>query len=108
MSRNAHFGIGILIIGLGVFWCFVGVAWFIGLAVSRDSVPEASIFDSSFVSFYFVWGSIFLACIWGAFRSFRQARRQTVRVPPAAPSAPEQQPELATPDEKLAHLVKRL
>jgi hypothetical protein len=110
MSRGSHFGISV---GIGLFcvlWCFIGVAWFFGLAVSRDSVSGASIFDSSFIVFYVFWGSVFLGCLWGAFQSFRRAARTPQRnLPMETPtsSTESEQHDLATPDEKLAHLVKK-
>src|SRR5882762_3988465 len=108
MNRTTHFAIGAAIILLCVLWCLVGVAWVIGLGLSRDSMPAASVFDSSFMTFYILWGSGFLLCLWAAFRSFRQALRRPVRLAPTpTPSPSGQQPDLATPDEKLAHLVKK-
>lgn len=110
MNRGAHFGIGLGMMLFCGFWCLIGYAWFIGLAISRDSVPGASVFDSSFITLYVVWGSVFLGCLWGAFLSFRRAlrlrRRSALPEPPESPIS-KRQPDLATPDEKLAHLVKR-
>jgi hypothetical protein len=108
MSRNTHFAIGTGILVLCAFWCLMGIAWFFGLGFGRDSVPGASVFDSSFMTFYILWGSGFLLFLWAAFRSFQTALRRPKRaVPPSAPSATAQQVAVATPDKKLARLLKK-
>src|ERR1039457_4876264 len=83
MSRGSYFGIGLGIILISLFWCFFCFVWFIGLAVGRDSVPGASVFDSSFITLYVVWGSVFLGCLWGAVRCFRSALRPPARHAPS-------------------------
>ena len=108
MSRNAHFGIGIGILLLCVLWFFFGVFMFFATAAGKDS-RGASIYDSSFITLYVVFGGGLLGGLWGAFQSFRRALRPPGRVVPlAGPSTSPQQTDLATPDEKLAHLVKKL
>jgi hypothetical protein len=107
MSRNAHFGIGIGILLLCVLWLFFGVFMFFAVAAGKDS-RGASIYDSSFIVLYVVFGGGVLGGLWLAFQSFRRALRPPERVAPPAPSTAVPKTDLATPEEKLAHLVKRL
>jgi len=55
-------------------------------------------------------GGVLLACFWAAFLSLKRALRAPPRTPSPTPAAsagtPEAQQALATPDEKLARLVK--
>jgi hypothetical protein len=92
-----------------VLWCFVCFLLFLGNAVGRDSVPGASIYDSSFLTLYAIGGGVLVAGLYFAFLSFRRALRPPRLDVPAATQAsvmPRQQ-EPGTPDERLAHLVKR-
>ena len=111
MSRTAHFLVGLAILALCVAWCFVCFVWFIGNAVGRDSVPGASIHDSSFMAIYLVGGAGLICGLWFAFRSFGRALRPPrldLPLPAATPLvAPEQQHNTKTPDDRLAHLVKK-
>ena len=108
MSRKTHFGIGIGILLVSVVWCVLGVFIFFGLAAGKDS-RGASIYDSSFITLYVIFGCGLLVGLWASFQSFRRAFRHDERVvPPASPTESSQQTDLATPDEKLAHLEKKL
>ena len=116
MSRTAHFLVGLGILALCAVWCVVCFAGFIGNAVGRDSVPGASIHDSSFMVIYLIGGGGLICGVWFAFRSFRRALRPP-RVESSGspviqerrhdPAAPDQKRDPATPDERLAHLVKK-
>ena len=104
MSRTAHFGIGI---GAGLFccaWCVVGQILYMAAAFGGASVT-----DVSFIATFIFWGGILLGGVWFAFRSFRRALRPLKQVAPAVASPPTSDPqhERATPDEKLAHLLKK-
>jgi hypothetical protein len=106
MSRTSRFGIGLGMLLVCVLWCVLGSFWFVGLCVGLDSVG-ASVFDSAFVTFYFIWGTVFLACLWFAFRNFKRASRPPrLNLPPPI-VMPEQQQNRATPDEKLEHLLRK-
>jgi len=111
MSRTAHFLVGLVVLVLCIVWCFVWFVWFIGNAIGRDSVPGASIHDSSFMVIYLVGGVGFASGLWFAFRSFcRALRPPRLDLPPHVPIQPatlEQQHEAKTPDERLAHLAKK-
>jgi hypothetical protein len=110
MSRKLHFGIGLAVLLFCFLWCLLGFLQFMSLAVGRDSIPGASVFDSSFISFYVIWGAVFLGCLWLILRSFSRAMRRAQSNPSAdavSRNGLEQQSKMATPDEKLAHLVKR-
>jgi len=106
MSRNAHFGIGIGSLLLCVLWFFFGVLMFFANAAGKDS-RGASIYDWSFIVLYVIFGGGLLGGIWFAFQSFRRALRPPHRiVSPTAPTS-EQPTKLTTPDERLAHFVKK-
>src|SRR5262245_12319454 len=111
MSRGAHFGIGVGILLLCVLWFFFCFVWFIGLAVGSDSVPGASIYNSSFITLYVVGGAGLLAGLWLAFKSFRRTLRPPgLDLPSQAPASTVMlQPplDMRTPDEKLSSLVKK-
>ena len=84
---------------------------FFGLAVGHDS-RGASIHDSPFIVLYLVFGVGFLVGLRFAFRSFRRALRSP-RLDSQAETGQAlntlKQPEdAASPDERLAHLVKGL
>ena len=110
MNRVSHLGIGI---GLCVFSfvCFsMGRLMFLGMAIGKDSVPGASIFDGDFITLYVVDSSLILGALWFALLSFRRAFRPPTRRPSVPPATAIQALEIhsaATPEEKLAHLVKK-
>src|SRR5690242_13473862 len=110
MNSFSRFGIGVGILAVCGLWCLVGLAAFIGLAVSRDSVPGASIFDGPFVTLYLVWGSIFVGLISFAFLGFRRSRPRATMSSSDQPQQHIMSPEdgrAKTADERLAHLVKK-
>jgi hypothetical protein len=108
MSRTAHFLVGLGILALCAVWCFVCFVGFIGTAIGRDSVPGASVYDSSFMMIYLVGGAGLICGLWLASRSFRRALRPPrLDEPPAASPPASDQERGATADEKLAHLVKK-
>jgi hypothetical protein len=70
VSRTAHFLVGFGILALCAVWCFVCFVGFIGTAISRDSVPGASLYDSSYVMIYLVGGAGLICGLWLAFSQF--------------------------------------
>jgi len=56
---------------------------------------------------YLVGGGGLICGLWLAFRSFRRALHPPRLDSPAPQVTPEQPHDLATPDERLAHLVKK-
>jgi cytochrome b561 len=110
VSRTAHFGIGVGIILLCVLWCVFGVFVFWAVAVGKDS-RGATIYDSSFITLYVIFGAGLLVGFGLAFLSFRRALRppqlDSPPEPPLELSTPERRDDVATPDERLAHLVKK-
>jgi hypothetical protein len=101
MSKLLHFGIGVALLLFFLFWCVFGVFMFVGYGA----------FGFSADGYVVLWVGVFLASIWGIFSTFRRALRAPRRDSPTetvtAGSSPERQPDVATPDEKLAHLVKK-
>jgi hypothetical protein len=111
MTRTAHFLVGLAILALCVAWCFVFFVCFIGNALGRDSVARASIHDSSFMAIYLFGGAGLICGLWFAFRSFGRALRPPRLDLPAhaatPPVTPEPHPDTKTPDDRLAHLLKK-
>jgi hypothetical protein len=111
MTRTAHFFVGLAILALCAAWCLFCFVCFIGNAVGRDSVPGASIYDSSFIAIYLVGGAGLICGLWFALRSFgralRSPRQDLPRLAVTPPIASEQQHDTKSPDDKLAHLLKK-
>jgi hypothetical protein len=110
MTRTAHFGIGLALGLLSAFWCAMGLALWIGNAVGKDSPVAGPFFDTKFVLTLAVWGAILLSIFWGMFRSFKRALRppRLDSSKPAPDDTPIAVPKSSpTPDERLAHLVKK-
>src|SRR5436190_24090490 len=105
MSRVAHVGVAV---GIGLFccaWCVVGQVLWMSAAVGGASASNVS-----FILGAVVWVGVLLGSLRAAFLSLKKALRAPPRTtsPKAAASAStfEAQQTLATPDDKLAHLVK--
>ena len=110
MTRTAHLGIGLALGLLGAFWCAMGLALWIGNGVGKASPTSPPFFDTKFVVTLLIWGAIFLCILWGVFRSFKRALTppRLDSGNPAPETAQKAVPERpATPDERLAHLVKK-
>jgi len=109
MSRLSRLGIGIALCLFCVICFGVGYVAFIGTAISKDSVPGASVFDGKFIVVYVVFGGLILGALWFALINFKSAFAAPQR--PGRPEAaqdPEPRPASgATPEERLAHLVKQ-
>jgi hypothetical protein len=111
MSRISKMGIGLGLILFGLLWCLIGLTAFIGLALSQDSVPGASIFGPVFLLFFLIWGVVFAAIVYAVFLNFRRSLvPQRINATSEVAPSSEVSHGLAdgsTPDEKLAHLVKK-
>jgi len=111
MTRLAHLGIGVALVGFCCFCAWTGFLLFIGLAVSKDSVPGAGVFNADFLVLYVVCGGVILVGLWGALASLKRAFRAPPRQQMAAnPPHAVPQHSLApgsTPDERLAPLVRK-
>jgi hypothetical protein len=101
MSKLSHFGIGVALLLFLLFWCVFGVLMFVGYGA----------FGFSADAYVVLWAAVFLTSIWGIFFTFRRALRTSRSDFPVetvtAQSSSERKPDVATPDEKLAHLVKK-
>jgi hypothetical protein len=101
MSKLSHLGIGVALLLFFLFWCAFGVFMFVGYGA----------FGFGADAFVVLWAAVFLASVWGMFSTFRRALRtwrSDSRVETRTiHSLSEQKPEVATPDERLAHLVKK-
>lgn len=109
MSRNAYFLIAVVLGFVGYVWWKAKWLLYWGNAVGKDSTG-ASFYDASFIVALVVWGGIFVGILWGMWwclkRAFRPPRKNVGHLPPEAAQT-QKAPDLATPDEKLAHLVKK-
>lgn len=99
------------LIGFCCFCACTGFLLFVGLAVSKDSVPGASVFDADFLVLYVICGGVILVGLWAALASLKRAfrappRHQTVAAPPPIPPQHPLAPG-STPDERLAPLVRK-
>ena len=100
---------GIALGFVGWFWLMVGLVVWIGNGLGKDSGP-APFFDGPFIGFLVLWGGVFIGIAWAAFRCFKRALRppRLDSASPAPEPARRDAPQsLATPDERLAHLVKK-
>jgi type VI protein secretion system component VasK len=106
MSRAGYFLAAVVLGVIAVFWWFAKWLLTFSYAVERDSAPGGADVSGVLV----VWGIIFLGIIvcllWCLARAFMPVARDSVSLPPQ-PSQPQESQRLATPDEKLAHLVKK-
>jgi len=68
---------------------------YIGTAISKDSVPGASVFDGGFILIYIFFGGLILGALWFALLSFRSAFRPPPRETSYSPPVPAQQPLVA-------------
>jgi hypothetical protein len=107
MSRTAHIGIGLVILVLCFLWCIFGLFMFFALAAGRDG---GTIYDSAFIVLYLIFGAGFLAGLRSAFLGFRRALQSPQLdaqfEPGQAIVTRTQQDDIASSDEKLAHLMK--
>ena len=110
MSRTAYFCIAVALGFVGWFMTVIYTVLNIGNGLGKDSVPGASFYDAGFITVLVIWGGIFLGIIWGAWtclkRAFRPPPKEASSSSPQ-PVQPQKASELATPDERLAHLVKK-
>ena len=106
MSRATYFIAAIVLGVIAIFWWFSKWLLTVSYAMEKDSAPGGA--DVSGV--LLVWGIIFLGilfCIfWCLGRAFRSVRK-VVGSFPAQPIQPPNAQGVATPDEKLAYLVKK-
>lgn len=110
MNRTAYLCTALVFGLVGLFWSFGFTALYIGNGLSKDSVPGASFYDAGFIFMLAIWGGIFLGIIWGAWaclkRAFRPTRKDAINSL-SETIQPSKESKFATPDEKLAHLVKK-
>jgi hypothetical protein len=101
MRKLSHLGIGVVLLLFFLFWCLFGIFMFVGYTA----------FGSSADAFVVLWAAVFLASILGVFSTFRRAlrasRNDSPTVPVTAQSSSARKPDVATPDQRLAHLVKK-
>jgi len=110
VTRLAHFGISVALTALSVLCGVIGVVLSFALAVSKDSVPGASIVDADFILLYVVCGGFILAGLWGAWNNLKRAlqapKKPATAVAPAPFAPAHTLASGATADERLAPLVK--
>lgn len=106
MSRASYFIAAVVLGGIAVLWWFAKWWLVVASAMENDSAPGGA--DVSGVTA--IWLIIFLGILsgvlWCLSRAFRPVRREPASLP-LQPSHPQPAQSLASPDEKLAHLVKK-
>jgi predicted anti-sigma-YlaC factor YlaD len=106
MSRAAYFIAAVVLGGIAVFWWFAKWVLTVSYAMEHDSVPGGADVSGIMVFWGIIFVGILLCLLWCMARAFRPVRRDSVSFP-TQPSQPQEIQKLATPDEKLAHLVKK-
>ena len=110
MSRAAYFLVAVVLGVIAVFWWCAKWLLYFGYAEGKSSVEGPIPVDDSFIATLVIWGIVFFGIIWGVWvclkRAFRPPRKDLSSLPPE-PVKPQKASEFATPDERLAHLVKK-
>jgi predicted anti-sigma-YlaC factor YlaD len=106
MSRASYFIVVVVLGVVAVFWWFA--KWFlvVGSAMEKDSAPGGADVSGVLVFWGVIFVGILLCLLWCLARAFSPVRRDSVSLP-TQPSQPQESQKLATPDEMLAHLVKK-
>jgi hypothetical protein len=110
MNRTTYFCIAVALGFVGWFWSFGYTVLYVGNGLAKDSVPGASFYDGGYIIMLVIWSGIFLGIIWSAWFCLKRAFRPPPKVSSSSTPEPIQSDkasELATPDERLAHLVKK-
>jgi len=106
MSRTAYFLAAVVLGVIAVFWWFAKWLLTVSYAMEHDSAPGGADVSGILVFGDIIFVGILLCLLWCLARAFRPVRRGSVSLP-TQPSQPQELQKLATPDEKLAHLVKK-
>jgi len=106
MSRASYLIVAVVLGVVAVFWWFA--KWFlvVGSAMEKDSAPGGADVTGVLVFWGIIFVGILLCVLWCLARAFSSVRRDSGSLP-SQPSQPQESQKLATPDEKLAHLVKK-
>jgi Na+-transporting methylmalonyl-CoA/oxaloacetate decarboxylase gamma subunit len=106
MSRASYLIVAVVLGVVAVFWWFA--KWFlvVGSAMEKDSAPGGADVTGVLAFWGIIFVSILLCLLWCLTRAFSSVRRDSGSLP-SQPSQPQKSQKLATPDEKLAHLVKK-
>jgi len=109
VSRETHFALGLGLTVACFLWGLIGVVGLIGNGLGKD--PNGRFFDAGFFEASLFWVAVLSALIWGVVRCFRRARLPQTDSGSQPSPGPAQTPPPAqsptTPDERLAHLVKK-
>lgn len=91
---------------IAVFWWFA--KWFltVSYAMEKDSTPGGADVSGVLVVWGIIFAGILLGLLWCLARAFSPVRRDAGSLP-SQPGQPQQSQDLATPEEKLGHLVKK-
>jgi hypothetical protein len=106
MSRAAYFIAAVVLGVIAVFWWFAKWLMIVGHAMENDSGPGGADVSGILVVWATIFVGILLGFLWCLARAFSPVRRDSNSLP-TQPSQPQQLQSLATPDEKLALLVKK-
>jgi len=106
MTRTSYFIASVVLGVIGAFWWFAKLLLTVGYAIEKDSAPEGADVTGVLVVWGIVFVGILLCFFWCLARALRPVRGGSGSLvsPPSQPQPPES---LSTPDEKLAHLVKK-
>jgi hypothetical protein len=106
MSRAAYLVAAVVLGVIAVFWWFAKWLLTVSYAMEKDSAPGGADVSGVLVFWGIIFVGILLCLLWCLAHAFMPGRRDSGSLP-SQPSQPQQSQSLATPDEKLAHLVKK-
>lgn len=106
MSRAGYFIAAVVLGVIAVLWWFAKWFMVVSYAMENDSGRDGADVSSILIFWGIIFVGILISLLWCLARAFRAVSRDPVSLPPP-PSLPPESDKLSTPDEKLAHLVKK-
>jgi len=106
MSRTTYFLAAVVLGVVAVFWWFAKWLLTASYAMEKDSAPGGADISGVLVVWGIIFAGILLCLLWCLARALSPVRRIAVNSRPQ-PCQPQRPESLASPDEKLARLVKK-
>jgi hypothetical protein len=106
MSRAAYFLSAVVLGVIAVLWWFAKWLLVVSSAMEKDSAPGGADVSGVVAVWLIIFLGVLFCSLWCLSRAFRPVRREAGSLPTQS-SQPQESQRLATPDEKLAHLIKK-